>query len=243
MPAGERSLDQGFPVALLWECMSRIGWHDAPPHAVHRRPGLTSRQPLFGSHPDQVQVSVEPALDWDDEIEQLRAGVGRLKEVRQWGAAVCRRVVGPHASCPLVPAEPVCLRPLAGLKCHPGGEHLDKASHGRAGAWELGRSAGGGVGCWRRTSARQAAVRGADAACRVMAPPRTRLCTGASAGHVGAGVEAGLAPAAEGHGTEQVQPRPVRVPVCLCHDPHGLLLEQGVQAPDLDILREPDSFH
>ncbi|KAL6774348.1 SFT1 [Auxenochlorella protothecoides x Auxenochlorella symbiontica] len=45
------------------------------------RPGLTARQPLFGAPSDQVQVSVEPSLDWDDEIEQLRAGVGRLKQV------------------------------------------------------------------------------------------------------------------------------------------------------------------
>ncbi|KAK2075652.1 hypothetical protein QBZ16_001760 [Prototheca wickerhamii] len=43
--------------------------------------GLTSRQPLFGHGPDHVQVSIEPALDFDEEIEQLREGVGRLKQV------------------------------------------------------------------------------------------------------------------------------------------------------------------
>lgn len=46
-----------------------------------RRDGLTSRQPLFGHGPDHVQVSIEPALDFDEEIEQLREGVGRLKQV------------------------------------------------------------------------------------------------------------------------------------------------------------------
>eukprot|EP00887_Chlorella_sp_A99_P003053 scaffold9.g3053.t1 len=49
-------------------------------------PGLQARQPLFGGpgpSNDQVQVNIEAPLDLDDEIEQLRSGVGRLKQVSE----------------------------------------------------------------------------------------------------------------------------------------------------------------
>lgn len=59
------------------------------------RPGLSARQPLFGgpgpSHDDQLQINIESGtLDLDDEIEQLRGSVGRLKQVGL-GACCCGR--------------------------------------------------------------------------------------------------------------------------------------------------------
>lgn len=56
----------------------------AGPSGPSSRPGLSSRQPLFGrAHTDQVQINMEagPAFDLDSEIDQLRSSVGRLKEV------------------------------------------------------------------------------------------------------------------------------------------------------------------
>ena len=56
------------------------------PRLVERRPGLSARQPLFGgagpSADDQLQISIESGtLDIDNEIDQLRSSVGRLKQV------------------------------------------------------------------------------------------------------------------------------------------------------------------
>ena len=56
------------------------------------RPGLSARQPLFGasapSHSDQLQINIESGtLDLDDEIDQLRSSVGRLKQVGGAGEA------------------------------------------------------------------------------------------------------------------------------------------------------------
>lgn len=49
------------------------------------RNGLSARQPLFGGagHSDQQQINIEAGhpLDFDSEIEGLRASVGRLKHV------------------------------------------------------------------------------------------------------------------------------------------------------------------
>lgn len=58
-----------------------------PPATATRRPGLSARQPLFGgpgpAHNDQLQINIESGtLDIDDEIEQLRSSVGRLKQAR-----------------------------------------------------------------------------------------------------------------------------------------------------------------
>ena len=110
-----------------------------------RRDGLTSRQPLFGHGPDHVQVSIEPALDFDEEIEQLREGVGRLKQVgwrRAWAGqciviaslVVVRACVSacswarPTIVCDLFP-------PLSatGLQCNSGGESPHATSHGGIG--------------------------------------------------------------------------------------------------------------
>ena len=60
-----------------------------PTTPLHRRPGLSARQPLFGgpgpSADDQLQISIESGtLDIDTEIDQLRSSVGRLKQVG-WG--------------------------------------------------------------------------------------------------------------------------------------------------------------
>ena len=56
--------------------------------ALPTRPGLSARQPLFGgagggAPADQLQINIEAggALDLDDEIDQLRSSVGRLKQV------------------------------------------------------------------------------------------------------------------------------------------------------------------
>jgi hypothetical protein len=65
LAAAER---QRSPVCLLW-C----------------RPGLSARQPLFGgpgAQSDQLQINIESGtVDLDDEIDQLRHSVGRLKQV------------------------------------------------------------------------------------------------------------------------------------------------------------------
>jgi len=48
------------------------------------RPGLSARQPLFGSNPpDQLEINIEAgnAYELDDDIDSLRESVGRLKQV------------------------------------------------------------------------------------------------------------------------------------------------------------------
>lgn len=58
---------------------------EALPAWLGRRPGLSARQPLFGgpgAPSDQLQINIESGtVDLDDEIDQLRHSVGRLKQV------------------------------------------------------------------------------------------------------------------------------------------------------------------
>lgn len=52
-------------------------------HRIFCRSGLNARQSLFANNSDQVQVAIEAGTgyDLDDEIEELRSSVGRLKQV------------------------------------------------------------------------------------------------------------------------------------------------------------------
>ncbi len=86
-PVGKYSSDNA--IKCRWEvtrplCAPSITRHAAllPPC----RPGLSARQPLFGgagaAQSDQLQINIESGtLDLDDEIDQLRGSVGRLKQV------------------------------------------------------------------------------------------------------------------------------------------------------------------
>lgn len=46
-------------------------------------PNLDPPSPTPTCSSDQLQINIEAPLDLDDEIEQLRSGVGRLKQVRR----------------------------------------------------------------------------------------------------------------------------------------------------------------
>jgi hypothetical protein len=79
-----------------------------------RRPGLSARAPLFGGSgggaqqhsDDHVQINLEAGtLDLDDEIEQLRGSVGRLKQAS---------AVGTHGAPPRARTAP--LTRLAGQR-------------------------------------------------------------------------------------------------------------------------------